>query len=89
MGAIMALSQIPNRQSHPQSVPNLALAQVTLEALLMPTGTAEKRRLLVARDERQEKLDDDPLGPAQGIVNGLRLSVTLWSLIALVVLLMR
>lgn len=89
MGAIMALSQIPNRQSHPQSVANLALAQVTLEALLMPTGKAEERRLLVARGERQEKLDDDPLGPAQGIVNGLKLSVTLWSFIALVVLLMR
>ena len=85
----MALSRIPNRKLHPQSVPNLALAQVTLEALLMPPNKAEKRRLLVAQDERQEKLDDDPLGPAKGIVNGLRLSVTLWSFIALVVLLMR
>jgi hypothetical protein len=89
MRAIMALSQIPNRQSHSQSVANLALAQVTLEALLMSTGKAEARRLLVAQDARQEELDDDPLGPARGIVNGLRLSVTLSSFIALVVLLMR
>jgi hypothetical protein len=85
----MALSQIPDRQSHPQSIANLALARVTLEALLMPTGKAEEKRLRVTRDERQEELDDDPLGPARGIVNGLRLSVTLWSFIALVVLLMR
>jgi hypothetical protein len=85
----MALSQIPDRQSHPQSIANLALAQVTLEALLMPTGKAEEERLRVTRDERQEELDDDLLGPARGIVNGLRLSVTLWSFIALVVLLMR
>lgn len=85
----MALSQIPDRGTHPQSVANLALAQVTLEALLMPTSKAEEGRLRVARDEWQEELDDDPLGPARGIVNGLRLSVTLWSFIALVVLLMR
>ncbi len=85
----MALSQIPERGTHPQSIANLALAQVTFEALLMPTGKAEEGRLRLARDERQEELDDDPLGPARGIVNGLRLSVTLWSFIALVVLLMR
>ena len=85
----MALSRIPDRQSHPQSIANLTLARVILETLLMPTSKAEEGRLRVTRDERQEDLDDDPLGPAMGIVNGLRLSVTLWSFIALVVLLMR
>ena len=86
----MALSQIPDRQSLPQSIANLALAQVTLEALLMPASQAEEEeRLRVTQDERQEELDDDPFGPARGIVNGLRLSVTLWSFIALVVILMR
>lgn len=85
----MALSQIPDRQSHPQSVVNRTLAQVTLEALLMPISKAEEGRLRVARDERQEELDHDPFGPARGIVNGLRLSVTLWSFITLVVLLTR
>lgn len=84
----MALSQIPDRQSHPQSIANLTLAQVTLEALLMPTSKADEGWLRVTRDERQMELDD-PLGPSRGIVNGLRLSVTLWSFIALVVLLMR
>jgi hypothetical protein len=85
----MALSQIPDRQSLPQSIAHLALAQVTLEALLMPASQAEEERLRVTQDERQEELDDDPFGPARGIVNGLRLSVTLWSFIALVVILMR
>lgn len=87
----MAISQIPDRGTHPQPVANLAMAQVTLEALLMPTRKAEGKRLPVARarDGRQEELDDDPLGAAKGIVNGLRLSVTLWSFIARVVLLMR
>lgn len=85
----MALSQIPERGTRPQSIANLALAQVTLEALLMPNGKAEEGRLRVVRNERQEELEEDPLGSARGIVNGLRLSVTLWSFIALVVLLMR
>ena len=44
----MALSQIPDRGTHPQSVANLALAQVTLEALLTPTRKAEERRLPMA-----------------------------------------
>lgn len=85
----MALSQIPDRGAHPQSFANLTLAQVTLEALLMPNSKAEAGRLQTARDERQEALYDDPLRPITGIVNGLRLSVTLWSFIALVVLLTR
>ncbi|MGE3976181.1 MAG: hypothetical protein AB7F94_01165 [Nitrospira sp.] len=85
----MALSQIPERGTHPRSIADLALAQVTLEALLMPNGKAEEGRLRVMRNERQEELEEDPLGPARGMINGLRLSVTLWSFIALVVLLMR
>ena len=84
----MALSQIPDKRPLPQSVANLALAQVTLETLLMLNSKAEEGRLRVVRNKQQEELDDDPLGPARGIVNGLRLSVTLWSFIALAVLLM-
>jgi molybdopterin-guanine dinucleotide biosynthesis protein A len=85
----MALWQIPDRGTDPQSTANPALAQVILEALIMPNGKAEEGRLRVVRDERPEEVDDDPMGPARGIVNGLRLSVTLWSFIALVVLLTR
>lgn len=83
----MALSQTPDRGPHPQSVANLTFAHVTLEALLTPNYKAEEGALRVPRDERKEELDYDPLGAARGIVNGLRLSVTLWSFVALVVLL--
>jgi hypothetical protein len=79
----MALSQIPNRGSDP-----VALADVTLEALLTPSCKAEKGALQVARDERKEEPDHDPLGSARGIANGLRLSITLWSFIVLIILLM-
>ena len=85
----MALSQIQDRRPHPQRVANFPLAKVTWEALLTSNSNAEKARSGVVGDERQDKLDYDPLGPAKGIINGLRLSVTLWSFIVLVVLLMR
>ncbi len=84
----MALLQIRDRGPHPESVTNLIRAQVTLEALLTPNCTAEDA-LRVARDKRKEELDHDPLGSARGIINGLRLSVTLWSFVILVVLLAR
>lgn len=82
----MALSQIQDRGLHPQSV---ALAHVTLEALLTPNCKVSEEPLRVARDERKDELEHDSLGSARGIVNGLRLSVTLWSFVALVVLLTR
>ena len=85
----MALSQIQDRGTQPQSVANLTFAHVTLEALLTPNCKAEEGALRVARDERKEELDHDPLRSARGIVNGLRLSLTLWSFVILVVLLTR
>lgn len=84
----MALSKIRDRGPHLESFTNLTLAQVTLEALLTPRCKAEDA-LQLARDERKEELNLDPLGSARGIVNGLRLSLTLWSFVTLVVLLMR
>jgi hypothetical protein len=82
----MALSQIRDRGPHSESVTNCTVAQVMLEALLTPNCKAEDA-FRVARDEWKEELDHDPLGSARGIVNGLRLSVTLWSFVILVVLL--
>lgn len=81
----MALSQIPNRGLQSQSS---AFAQVTLEALLLPTCKAAEDTCQVAKGERIEELDHDPLGSARGIVNGLRLSLTVWSFILLVIFLM-
>lgn len=85
----MALSQIPDRGTHPPLASSAALTQVTLEALLMPNSNGREKGLRVVRVERQEELDHDPLGTSRGIINGFRLSVTLWSFIALVVILMR
>jgi hypothetical protein len=84
----MALLQSQDKGLYPRSLGNLALSQVTLEALLTPRCKAEDA-LQLARDERKEELDHDPLESARGIVNGLRLSLTLWSFIILVILLIQ
>jgi hypothetical protein len=78
------------RRPYPQSAQNLALAQVTLEALLAPNAKVGSNRLRTPHDDYHGELDDDPLAPARGIMNGLRLSVTFWGFIVLgVFLLMR
>jgi hypothetical protein len=79
----------PVRRPYPRSVENLALALVTLEALLTPQPKAGMNPLRAPHDKCQEELDEDPLAPARGILNGLRLSVAMWGVILLVVLLMR
>lgn len=82
----MARSQPHAKRAHPQSNITRARARVTLEALLRSTRKPEEGRLWVARDERGKELDDDPLGPAKGIINGALLSLILWDFIARVVL---
>jgi hypothetical protein len=39
--------------------------------------------------EEEEEEEVDTLAPTTGIINGIRLSLTLWSFIVLIILLMR
>jgi hypothetical protein len=78
------------RRPHPQSVQNFAFAQATLEALLLPNTREGEAPIGAAHNKCHEELSEDPLAPARGILNGLRLSVTLWGFVVLgVFLLMR
>lgn len=77
------------RRPYPRSVENLALALVTLEALLTPQAKAEVNPLRAPHDTDPEELDVDPLAPARGILNGLRVSVVIWGVMILVVLMIR
>ncbi len=79
----------PVGRPYPRSVENIALALVTLEALLAPQAKAEVNPLRAPQDTGQAKLDEDPLAPARGILNGLRVSVAMWGAMILVVLLMQ
>ncbi|UVT15150.1 MAG: hypothetical protein H8K04_15195 [Nitrospira sp.] len=85
----MAPSRTPGRRPYPQSVGNLALDDARLARLFMSNANAGQGSLRRVHDGVQEEQEDDPFGPATGIVNGLRLSITLWSFMVLVILLMR
>ena len=70
---------------HPQSRGNLALADESLSLLQKPQAKTRSPRLSVVRDITEEEVD--ALAPATGFINGVPLSLTLWSLIGVIILL--
>lgn len=85
----MYISQGRDRGHYPQLGSNLAFTDTTLDPLREPNRTSDQNRWYVGQAEMSNELTDEALAATKGILNGLRLSVTLWGLIALVVLLMR
>jgi len=72
----------------PQSVGNLALADESLGVFLQtPQAKTRTPRLSLVPDITED--ESDALAPATGILNGIRLSLTLWSLIGVIILLLR
>jgi len=76
-------------KEYPQSAGNLALADESLSLLQKPKAKTSFLRLSVVQGNTEEEFEVDALAPATGIINGIRLSTTLWCLIGLVILLMR
>ncbi len=76
-------------KKYPQSAGNLALADESLSLLQKPKAKTRSPRLSVVQGITEEEFEVDALAPATGIINGIRLSTTLWCLIGLVILLMR
>jgi hypothetical protein len=74
-------------RQYPHSWGNLALADESLAILQTPKAKTRSPRLSVVQDMTEEEVDT--LAPTTGIINGIRLSLTLWSLIVLIILLMR
>src|SRR5207253_10386891 len=62
-----------------QSRGNLALADESLGVLQKPKAKTRSPRLSMVPDITEE-LEVDALTPTTGILNGIRLSLTLWSL---------
>ena len=83
---IQSKGQRETRQ-YPHSWGNLALADESLAVRQPPKAKIRSARLNVVQDITEEEVD--ALAPTTGIVNGIRLSLTLWSLIVLIILLMR
>ena len=76
-------------RQYPHSWGNLALANQCLAVLQTPKAKTRSPRLSVVQDMMEDEGEFDALAPTTGIVNRIRLSLTLWSLIGLIILLMR
>jgi hypothetical protein len=87
--ALMQTKGKRETRQYPQSWGNLALADESLGVLHKPNTNPCFPRLSLVQDMTEEEVEDDALAPATGILNGIRLSITLWSVIALIILWMR
>jgi hypothetical protein len=76
-------------RTYPQSEGNLALVDDSLGAHQAPKAKTRSPQLTVVQDIIEDEAEGDALAPATGIINGIRLSITLWLLVLFVVLLMR
>jgi hypothetical protein len=83
----MPISRSRYRRQYLESVSYLAFTEARANALSTTQRDGRHPRL-VKRGEMEDQ-PDDALAPARGILNGLRISLTLWSFIALVILLTR
>jgi hypothetical protein len=69
-------------RQYPQSVGNLAIADESL--FQTPRAKTRTPRLSLVPDITEDEFD--ALAPTTGIMNGIRLSLTLWSLIGAIIL---
>jgi hypothetical protein len=76
---------------YPQSWGNLALADESLAVRQTPQAKTRSPQLSLVPDMTEEEIEIEieALAPTMGIINGIRLSLTLWSLVGLIILLMR
>jgi hypothetical protein len=72
-------------RQYPQSVGNLALVDESLNVFQTPQAKTRTPRLSLVPDITEDEID--ALAPTTGIMNGIRLSLTLWSLIGVIILL--
>ncbi len=83
--ALMQTKGQRETRQYPQSWGNLALADESLGVLQTPKAKTCSPRLSVVPDITEEEVD--ALAATMGILNGIRLSLTLWSLIGIIILL--
>ena len=74
---------------YPQSTGNLALADERWDVFQEPKAKPLAPQLRMVQDIAEVEEEVDALAPVTGIINGIRMSLTLWSLIVLIIVLMR
>jgi len=82
--ALMQTTAQRETRQYPQSWGHLALADESLGVLQKPKAKTRSPRLSVVLDIAEEV---DALALTTGIINGIRLSLMLWSLIGVIILL--
>jgi hypothetical protein len=83
--ALMRTKEQQETRQYPQSWGNLALADESLGVLQTPKAKTSSPRLSVVHNITEEEVD--ALAATTGMINGIRLSLTLWSLIGVIILL--
>ena len=87
--ALMQTKEQRETRQYPQSWGNLALADESLAVRQTPQAKTRSPQLSLVPDITEEEVEIEALAPTMGIINGIRLALTLWSLIGLIILLMR
>jgi hypothetical protein len=83
----MHTNETRETRQYPQSWGNLALADESLGVLQPPKGKTRSSRLSVVQDITEEEVEIEALALTTGMINGVRLSLMLWSLIGVIILL--
>ena len=85
--ALMQTTGQRETRQYPHSWGNVALADESLGVLQPPTAKTRSPRLSMVQDIAEEKVEIEALALTTGMINGIRLSLMLWSLIGVIILL--
>ena len=85
---MQAKDQRETRQ-FPQSWGNLALANESLGVLQKPKAKTRSPQLRLVQERTEEEREIEALAPTMGMINGIRLSLTLGSIFGVIILLIR
>ena len=85
--ALMQTKGQGETRQYPQSWGNLALADESLGVLQPTKAKTRSPRLSMVQDIAEEEVEIEALALTTGMINGVRLSLMLWSLIGVIILL--
>ena len=85
--ALMQTTGQRDTRQYPHSWGNLALADESLGVLQPPQAKTCSPRLSMVQDSAEEEVEIEALALTTGMINGIRLSLMLWSLIGVIMLL--
>ena len=85
--ALMQTKEQREPRQYPQSWGNLALANESLGVLQTPKAKTRSPRLSMVQDIAEQEVEIEALALTTGMINGVRLSLMLWSLIGVIILL--